>query len=265
MKKQTLLSVLLLSFIINHAQTFTAPYSEGFDTVTVPNLPQYWSSITTANSSNIYSRNDISNSLPNSINLQSGNNHTGNVILVSPRFTDIDQFKQIRFNIKKNTNGANGFTIGTLTDPNDATTFHEIQNFDIGYLTYNWEETTVTFENYNGIDEFIAIKHNSDSLLFNIVIDDFIYENKALSINDNALFSYIKIFPIPTSNILNIKTNSNIKSINIFTMLGENIISKKYNNNLDISLNIAHLTIGKYLIKISFKNKIKYKYFIKSF
>jgi hypothetical protein len=59
----------------------------------------------------------------------------------------------------------------------------------------------------------------------------------------------VLIFPNPTSNIVQIRTESAIQSIKLYDVQGRVVISKTINNDTS-ALDIAHLTVGIYFLKI---------------
>ena len=64
--------------------------------------------------------------------------------------------------------------VGVMTDPNDPTTFTQVESFHVGN---NYNEHTVTFENYTGQGKYIAISdwaYNDSNTYF--LIDDIIVE-----------------------------------------------------------------------------------------
>ena len=260
MKKTILTTLILAISFIGFAQ-YTAPYIENFDTAISPNLPQDWTGITTSPSSSITIRDNISNTAPNSAQLTSGINTSGDVILVSPRFTDLDEFKQVRFNVRRATNGGNGFSIGTLSDPNDASTFNVIESYISTFITDDWQEVIITFENHNGTDQFIGIRHDENSLLYHVLIDDFVYTDTTASTKDYS-FAELKIFPIPVKEILNISNDAAINKVIIYSILGNKIKEVQPNLN-NVSLNINNLPAGKYYLHIYSKDKTSRKLFFK--
>ncbi len=86
------------------------------------------------------------------------------------------------------------------------------------------------------------------------------YQNALLGIEDNS-FTAIKIFPNPASNQLNINASQPLERIEMYSVSGKFIMSETdFSNPIDIS----KLPSGLYFIKISSKNGILTKKFIKN-
>jgi hypothetical protein len=154
----------------------TVDYSEDFDGVSDPELPDCWSSIIVSNSQGTkvetYSY-AHPHSTPLHVRLYNANDTTADLLLVTPQFGDLtDQTNQIRFYAK--TFSPVSLLIGTLSDATDETTFNEIESID---LTTEYVEYVIEFDtSYHESDEYIAFKHGQDTTYRTIFIDDFVYE-----------------------------------------------------------------------------------------
>ncbi|WP_296382826.1 T9SS type A sorting domain-containing protein [Winogradskyella sp.] len=71
-----------------------------------------------------------------------------------------------------------------------------------------------------------------------------------LSIEDNELNTF-SVYPNPTSDVLNIKSSKEIDNITVFNLLGQNVASFKKNDITNSSIDLAELSNGLYLVKIS--------------
>ena len=82
-------------------------------------------------------------------------------------------------------------------------------------------------------------------------LDAFIakFNNSSLSLNDNNSMAIIDVFPNPTSGELYFSGDiENIKGIELYDYTGKKI--KSANNNNINQIDISHLPIGLYLVKI---------------
>ncbi|WP_300566648.1 choice-of-anchor J domain-containing protein [Flavobacterium sp.] len=99
-------------------------------------------------------------------------------ILITPRLIDLDNSKIIKFWGIQPSSGST-IEIGTLSNPEDYTTFHLFESIAPNSSTNNvWTQYTVDFSNYYGSDKFVGIRiktaNNYDGFLY---VDDFSYEN----------------------------------------------------------------------------------------
>ena len=177
---------------------FTARYTQNFDLTTEPDVDQCWNTINTTNetSSFIGTENFRANSAPNSIEMYNWTATTGDMILVSPRFSDLDNTKRVVFYTYDDDDGSD-LIVGTMSDPTDETTFTSFQTITASDMDDDaWEKFTVDFTGYSGTDNYIAFKHGMNGSFDNIYIDDFVYEN-------------IPTCPVPTAfSTSNITANS---------------------------------------------------------
>ena len=112
--------------------------------------------------------------------------------LVSRQINDIDANKRVRFHlISYNTSpyaqtyNMSTIQIGTMSNPNDASTFTLVQTITPdemnelkidGLPITDWKEHTVYFNNYEGSDQYIAIRHGDESFGSEFFLDDFKFE-----------------------------------------------------------------------------------------
>ena len=152
---------------------FTAPFSENFDAVTPPDLPNCWYKIVEFVYAYIKTDPTSSYSPPNSIVMYSSYYLSGAVILATPQLSDLtSQSNQIRFYAKSDQQS--DVIIGTMSDPLNVATFTAYQTIN---LTPTYTEYIVTFGAiYTSTDEYIAFKHGGSSCNTYINIDDFVYE-----------------------------------------------------------------------------------------
>ncbi|GAB3720881.1 T9SS type A sorting domain-containing protein [Flavobacterium koreense] len=66
----------------------------------------------------------------------------------------------------------------------------------------------------------------------------------------------IKLYPNPVKSVFTISLDRNIDTVAVYNLLGQEIISKSVNTN-EVSVNVAHLASGTYLVKITSDNETK--------
>ena len=159
---------------------FTAPYSNNFDGVAAPALPACFGRIiqgggTGALVATVSST--LSNSAPNYLRIYP-NSTTGQAILVSPEFSDLNSGSnlRVRFQARSSTSTAANIAtlqVGVLTDPADASTFTPVGS----PIT-----TTTTFTQYivplTGFSagQYVGFRVTSPNTGSSIYLDDFTYE-----------------------------------------------------------------------------------------
>ena len=156
---------------------FTAPYTQNFDGTTEPVLDQCWNVINTQGGSAFIGTEGFrNNSAPNSLEINNAGFTSGDFIAVSPQFTDLDNTKQVRFQVYDETDGSD-LLVGTMSDPADETTFTLFTTITAADMDNDlWEEFTVNFSSYAGSDQYIAFRHALGTTFAPIYIDDFFYE-----------------------------------------------------------------------------------------
>jgi len=66
----------------------------------------------------------------------------------------------------------------------------------------------------------------------------------------------LKTYPNPVKDILNFSLDKEITTVSIYNLLGQEVVSKSVNNN-DVSIDVAGLTAGTYLVKVTSNNEVK--------
>ncbi|WP_316635773.1 T9SS-dependent choice-of-anchor J family protein [uncultured Flavobacterium sp.] len=103
------------------------------------------------------------------------------IILVTPRLKDFDNYKKITFwmlLLKEQNNGlAKEIVIGTLSNSADYKTFtsYRVLKIPVADIKGEWVKYEVDFSDYYGTDKFIGIKQNEVNGRIKIYIDDFEY------------------------------------------------------------------------------------------
>ncbi|MDZ4122420.1 MAG: choice-of-anchor D domain-containing protein, partial [Candidatus Cloacimonadaceae bacterium] len=169
------------------------PYTQNFDTVTVPALPIDWSALlqTTATGAYVRTATTTPQSPPNTAVLFNSTDINGHVLLVAPPLNTSIPVNTARLKLWARPGGANySISVGVLTDPLDPTTYQEIQNLTLPTTT--WTEFSIPFTTYTGTGRYIAIKHphggSSRTLYVDTVTIELIAPNDlaAVSIQGNA-------------------------------------------------------------------------------
>ncbi len=172
--------------------SYTAPYTQNFDSTSTPNIDACWTVIEElTNTSFEYIKTVTSKkvSSPNGVQMYNsgGTPSSGDLILVSPMLSDLDNTKRIKIQIYDNNNGSD-LIIGTMSSPSDAATFTAFQTIAFADMTDNtWEQHTISFAAYSGTDKYIGIKHGANSTYDYIYLDDFIYEDIPSCLEPTAL------------------------------------------------------------------------------
>ncbi|MDY0151280.1 MAG: choice-of-anchor J domain-containing protein, partial [Candidatus Cloacimonas sp.] len=150
-------------------QSFTTladpfPWTENFDSVTAPELPDGWRQVGSIGS--VQTQATDSQSGPNCIYL----NTSFATLALPPVSTSIEKALRLSFWGKSNGLG-NSLCIGYLTDPNDAASFTLIDIVGLG--TYDYEQFTVNLGAVTGVKHF-AIQ--AGPFFYGILLDNFLIE-----------------------------------------------------------------------------------------
>ena len=104
------------------------------------------------------------------------NDQYNRTVLVSPRINNFEDLTLLKFwaNFANVGNVTKTFIIGTMSNPDDYTTFEPFTTFSVTSADQNqWKEYTVDFSSYQGNNKYFAIKHGPQSGNKNIYFDDF--------------------------------------------------------------------------------------------
>ncbi|MGQ9846187.1 MAG: fibronectin type III domain-containing protein, partial [Bacteroidales bacterium] len=157
----------------------TAVYTQNFDAVTAPALPNCWSYIAMSSSGSptVSTVSTGASTTPNCAQLfnSTASGSSTHILLITPQFSDLPSHTtQITFKAKFSGTGTPVLYVGTMTDPTNPGTFSNFQT--ITNLTNNWQEYTVAFNTYSGSNQYIAFKHGLGMTNQYIYIDDVSYE-----------------------------------------------------------------------------------------
>jgi len=158
------------------------PHLEDFNDVETPDLPFGWKKIVdnptltgalveTVTSNSPYSP-------PNHVRIFSDDNEDADVMLISPPVVDIEDLR-IRFWAKSNlSSNVPDLIIGTMSDPEDASTFNAFYTIEgEDNISNSYAYFVVSFDDTVGEDEHIVFKHGSTpSFNRSIFLDDIVFE-----------------------------------------------------------------------------------------
>jgi endoglucanase len=89
----------------------------------------------------------------------------------------------------------------------------------------------------------------------------YLHKNTVLSTNDFEA-SNARIYPNPATDVLNVESVMSIENVSIYNLLGQEVISKSPNTEF-ISLDIASLQVGVYVVKTSVNGIVSSTRFVK--
>jgi Carbohydrate binding domain/Secretion system C-terminal sorting domain len=119
-----------------------------------------------------------------------------------------------------------------------------------------------SFNPINGTDKSDFAQFVITSDLGTVYYDNlYLHKNTVLSTTDFALAT-VKLYPNPASSLLNIEANGSIEKVSIFNLLGQEVISLTPNNEL-ITLDVASLQLGVYVVKTTINGVVSSTKFIK--
>jgi len=150
-------------------------FDENFDGVETMVLPDCWSAFTSPNYiyQAVETSTTYSNSAPNSVKLSnSGASVIADApILISPILTNLNSGNKVLSFFAKGAGSNTSIVVGTMSDPNDYSSFTQIETVT-GLSTTTFTEYIVSFESYAGTDEYISLRHPMNSTYGTMYIDD---------------------------------------------------------------------------------------------
>lgn len=109
--------------------------------------------------------------------------------------------------------------------------------------------------NWTGVTSFSVTPSADSYMLFDKLS---VSPSTSLSIEDNYISQYVKVYPNPVKNILTIKNVSGLKSITVYNNLGQMVLQSKKKQ-----LDVSHLSKGMYVLQIHSGQGIETKRIIK--
>jgi len=164
-------------------QTYSVPVSENFESTPENTVPHCWNAII---------RNDAAVNVVNWWQSTSGSKsmrmYRGNSIsstyLITPELSNPLNQLALSFNAKAQSTNQPIIIIGTMSNPNNDSTFSPLTSFQI---SPNYENFTYLFNNYSGNDPYIAFRLTSNT------------QNYTETFIDDIYIDYIPSCPKPTA------------------------------------------------------------------
>ncbi len=163
-----------LSGLGSDATIVTFPYTENFDTVTIPALPFGWLKIVNSTNTSAYVNSytgTLANSAPNAARLYNSADATASLLLITPPIQNTNT-KRVKFFAK----GGVGYSleIGYITNPLEDSTFVTLQTINppTAYTQY-----LVSLAAAPAGLQRVAFRHGLGATSRTIYIDDVIFEN----------------------------------------------------------------------------------------
>ncbi len=156
------------------ATIVTFPYTENFDTVTIPTLPIGWLKILNTTSTSAYINSytgTLANSAPNAVQLYNSADATASMLLITPPIQNANS-KRVKFFAK----GGAGYSmeVGYITNPLVDSTFVPLQTINppTAYTQY-----IVSLAAAPAGLQRVAFRHGNGGTYRTIYLDDVIFEN----------------------------------------------------------------------------------------
>jgi len=161
-------------------------FSENFDSVTTPNLPNCWSSILDVSSTfaSVTTSTSADSSSPNGVTLYNSSSTSGDIILVSPELSNLAGGTHRLKLDAKNSSSTQDLEIGTLSDPTDGSTFTLIGTVD---LSTTFLEYIIDFSTYSGNDNYIGFRRILSSTYTYVYLDNIVWEEIPSCFEPSAL------------------------------------------------------------------------------
>ncbi|WP_433814018.1 choice-of-anchor J domain-containing protein [Flavobacterium johnsoniae] len=235
-------------------RVFSVGYSTNFNNKSETNLE--WRGLLYENRSSIagvdvttYKNHSESNAAGSSMIMSSynydDNSHIG---LISPKFNDLATNRKIKFWLNGLYDSGTELLVGTMTDPNNKSTFHLLQKI-VPRPISGWKQETVYFNNYKGTDQYIVFffkRGYTGSSSTELYIDDFSYE-KASDCFDQTNFTVKNIqqnsaeisFDAPNQNNFEVSlTNTAKRTTEIISIQGSPFVLPKLAGNTNYEVKV---------------------------
>ena len=223
--------------------------NENFNSIAVGSLPGCWTEIKNGEESFVNVTDSDYYSEPRALKLYSNESNAADLMLVSPPLANLAAGTHVLKFYARSSGMPGSLQIGTVDNLSDAT-FSLLESFNI---TYQYNEFSIDFSDYNGEDTYIAFRHNSQ--MYNaIYLDDITWE-QSLSIEgfNNAGIQY---YPNPVKNVLNINHTQSITSVSLYNMLGQKVQEVSVNATT-AKIDMSKLSTGNYIARVMTNDQIK--------
>ena len=154
----------------------TAVYTTDYESDPLTGLNNCDSSIVNGGTGALVQVDDlVANSGSQHIYMYSGSSVPTDIIYILPEFSDLSSDKQVTFQAYDRDNGS--LEVGTITDPNDPTTFTSLRTLtDADLPDDTYQEFTVYFNPLTTVGGFIAFKFIPNGTFDAMYIDDVTYD-----------------------------------------------------------------------------------------
>ncbi|PIE50339.1 MAG: hypothetical protein CSA38_03855 [Flavobacteriales bacterium] len=248
--------------------TYTVEYTNNYDSVGYGETPECWT--TKMENQTGFPDNGLSTSqfvsAPNSMLMYNSSDTTGSYYLISPKFSDLDNMKEISFQVYReikswssssSTDRIFTLEVGVMTDANDTSTYQTIQDITQQVDLDQWKEIKVSTDAYTGGAAHIVIKWkptqgDATGGYNTLYYDDFKYKEKqTLATGETVLnTNEVVVYPNPFKDVVKINNIDNVTTINLMDMSGRVVSSFAPAKEL----NLAHLDAGVYVIQLVYKD-----------
>lgn len=227
------------------------PYTEDFQTVSVPELPLCTSSqVTYTGSNNWVTHNGASNyGFPTKALRYYDSMDTANAWFFT-RGINLVEGQNYTISYKKGTNSTFPWTAANLKVMYGTSPFAESMTVTladhVGFYGSGVTETIAFIAPGTGVYYF-SFNVYSNAYASSVFVDNITIDN-ALSIEDND-FTKFSYYPNPVNDVLNISHDGNITSVAIYNILGQEVINKEINAG-EAKIDMSGLAKGTYMVKV---------------
>ncbi len=164
-------------------QPLTVPSLQDFESVMIPDIPNCWHKFTTDSAYVETVNSGQSTSGTNSVMMETS--HQGIAYLITSDIVQNINALEISFYAKVLIgNSPSPLILGTMTNPSDTSTFHELTIFNLNntfqhYISY--------LNNYAGTDHYLALKSGASVINTQIFIDDILIDSLPSCVPPNTL------------------------------------------------------------------------------
>ncbi|RCU42997.1 T9SS type A sorting domain-containing protein [Chryseobacterium lacus] len=238
-------SVVALTTACDIVQTF----SQNFDGVTTPALPNCWKKVGTTGT--VDTRSGTFGTSPNVMYMYSSS--ASNIAMVAmPAVSNLDTgLYSLKFKARANITAGGVIEVGYLNNPTDQSTFTILGSFIA---------TSTTIAN-NFIIEIIGVPTGVTTLAFrhnptpsnSVLIDDVEYAlTSSLAITETKVTtSEVKVYPNPFTDVINISDVKDLKSVSVIDASGRMV---KTIATPGTQIHLGELKSGLYILKLDYRN-----------
>lgn len=238
-------SVVALTTACDIVQTF----SQNFDGVTTPALPNCWKKVGTTGT--VDTRSGTFGTSPNVMYMYSSS--ASNIAMVAmPAVSNLDTgLYSLKFKARANLTAGGVIEVGYLNNPTDQSTFTILGSFIA---------TSTTIAN-NFIIEIIGVPTGVTTLAFrhnptpsnSVLIDDVEYAltSSLATTETKVTTSDVKVYPNPFTDVINISDVKDLKSVSVIDASGRMV---KTIATPGTQIHLGELKSGLYILKLDYRN-----------